>query len=338
MHDLRNPTPFPAQLAPVLDKHGRESAVLAIKGTFAIKDKAQRLAPAEEQAPIVAADEWHGDPTHASLKYQSDLSARKPGTDVSLLGHAYAHGPDKTHVDVALKVGGLAKTIRVFGDRVWFKALGFWVPSEPRPFDKMPLLYEKAFGGVDESHENPKKHARERRNPVGTGFVTAGKDGLREDMPLPNLEDPDDLITGADEKPAPAGFGLIAGHWMPRAGYAGTYDEAWKQNRFPLLPADFDERFHHAASPGLASPAKLAGGEPVRYLNLAEDRDVSFALPKRTFKVKASLKGKPGEYPALMDAVVIEPDAGRILITWKAVIPCNRDFLYLDRIRISEAA
>jgi hypothetical protein len=338
MHDIRNPTPFPAQLAPVLDKHGRESAVLAIKGTFAIKDKSDRLAVAEKQVPLTTADEWHGDAEKASLKYQSDLGARKPGTDVSLLGHAYAHGPDKSTVDVALKVGGLTKTVRVFGDRVWFKALGFWVPSESRPFDKMPLVYEKAFGGVDESDENPKKHAWERRNPVGTGFVTAGKDGLREDMPLPNFEDPNDLITGADEKPAPAGFGLIAGHWMPRAGFAGTYDEAWKKNRFPLLPGDFDERFHQAASPGLATAAKLAGGEPVRFLNLAEDRDVSFALPKRSFKVDASLKGKQGSYPALIDSVVIEPDEGRITITWKAVIPSNRDFLYLDRIRISEAA
>ena len=286
----------------------------------------------------MVADEWNGDPEKSSLKYQSDLSARKPGTDISLLGHAYSLGPDKSTVDVVLKVGRLSKSLRVFGDRVWFKALGFWVPSKARPFEKIPLVYERAFGGVDESHENPRKHAKERRNPAGTGFVTAGKDGLREGMPLPNIEDPNDLIIGADEKPAPAGFGLIPGNWMPRAAFAGTYDEAWKQSRFPLLPVDFDERFHQAASPGLVSTAKLGGGEPVRYLNLAVDRDVSFALPTRRLKVTASLKGKPGTYPFLLDAVVIEPDAGRIMLTWKAVIPCNREFLYLDRIRITEAA
>jgi hypothetical protein len=337
MHDIRNKTPFPAHLAPLLDKHGRESAVVAIKGTFSIRNKADALKPADKQEPVVLADVYHGEPDAASLKYESDITARKPGTDVSLLGHAYTHEPGKSSVDVGLKVGGLSKTARAFGDRVWFKALGFWVPSEPRPFEKIVLQYERAFGGKDFSHENPKKHSQERRNPVGTGYVTMGKDGFLEDLPLPNIEDPADAIVRAGDKPAPAGFGLIPGHWLPRSDFAGTYDEAWKKNRFPFLPADFDERFYHAASPGLSSAAKFAGGEPVRYVNLAKERDVSFALPRRTLKVAASVKGKAGTYPALLDSVVIEPDEGRVMLTWKAIIPCNRDFLYIDDIRVTEA-
>jgi hypothetical protein len=337
MLDIRNKTPFPASLAPLLDKHGRESALIAVKGTFTIRNHADRLAPAEAQEPLAMGDVFHGEPDASSLKYESDMHAPKPGTDVSLLGHAYTREPGKAFVDAGLKVGGLSKIVRVFGDRVWFKALGFWVPSEPIPFEKIPVLYERAFGGKDFSHPDEKKHAVERRNPVGTGFMTQGKDDFLEDLPLPNLEDPNDLIAGTGDKPAPAGFGLVAGNWLPRREFSGTYDDAWRQTRFPFLPADFDERFHHAASPGLASAAKLAGGEPVRYVNLSEDHDVSFALPKRAFRITASVKGVPGTYAALLDSVVIEPDAGRIMLTWKAVIPCNRNFLYVDAIKVEEA-
>ena len=76
----------------------------------------------------------------------------------------------------------------------------------------------------------------------------------------------------------------------------------------------------------------------MRYVNLSADHDVSFTLPKRNSMVTANVKGKPGTYPALLDAVVIEPDENRIMLTWKAVIPCNRQFLYVDRIEIGEAA
>jgi hypothetical protein len=337
MLDIRNQTPFAATLAPILDKDGREAAVVVIKGTFAIRNGSDTLAPTEEQAPLVLADEYHGEPGQSSLKYESDLHPPKPGTDVSLLGHAYARDPRQGFVDAGLKIGPLSKVLRVFGDRVWFKALGFWVPSEPRPFDRIPLLYERAFGGRNFSHANPKKHSLEARNPVGTGYVVKGADGFREDLPLPNLENPGDLITSAGDKPSPAGFGLIAPHWLPRRDFAGTYDQNWKATRFPFLPADFDPRFFHAASPGLASPAKLSGGEPVRYVHLSEQPDVSFALPKRRFAIRASIKNKPSEYAAVLDAVVVEPDAGRIILTWKALIPCNRNFLYVERVHIREA-
>ncbi|MEO6094827.1 MAG: DUF2169 domain-containing protein, partial [Fibrobacteria bacterium] len=147
-----------------------------------------------------------------------------------------------------------------------------------------------------------------------------------------------DLIAGAGDKPAPAGFGLLAAHWLPRRAFAGTYDKAWKDKRFPFLPADFDERFFRAATPELASPKHLVGGEPVRYVNLAEERDVAFALPKRVLTVSAHVKGKPGTWPARLDAVVIEPDGKRVMLTWKAIIPCDRNFLYLERILIEAAA
>lgn len=38
----------------------------------------------------------------------------------------------------------------------------------------------------------------------------------------------------------PAGFGCISRTWLPRLPLAGTYDQAWLENRHPGLPDDFN--------------------------------------------------------------------------------------------------
>ena len=43
----------------------------------------------------------------------------------------------------------------------------------------------------------------------GTGYVAGRGSELLEGMALPNLEDPNDLISGWKDRPAPAGFGFV---------------------------------------------------------------------------------------------------------------------------------
>ena len=59
--------------------------------------------------------------------------------------------------------------------------------------------------------------------------------------------------------PAPGGFGPIGPDWEPRQRHAGTYDERWKRERAPVLPADFDPRHNCVAPPGLWSATPLLG-------------------------------------------------------------------------------
>src|SRR5262249_28789207 len=148
-------------------------------------------------------------------------------------------------IDVALKVGWLEKIVRVFGDRVWTRTLGLYSISTPRPFDRMPLVWERAFGGVDRSAENPADHVAEPRNPVGRGLfrhVGGEPPPSMDGAPLPNLEDPTSLVERPFDRPPPACFSWIAPSWAPRRKLAGTFDEAWKERRSPRLPADFDRR------------------------------------------------------------------------------------------------
>ena len=95
----------------------------------------------------------------------------------------------------------MQKLLRVSGDRVW----GAGGPSAPEPFTRMPLVYERAFGGVD-------RQVARSRSATGTGAIRSARgfavtrDNL-DGVPLPNIEYPDELIASWDDRPRPAGFG-----------------------------------------------------------------------------------------------------------------------------------
>ena len=91
--------------------------------------------------------------------------------------------------------------------------------TKPEPFERIPLIYERAFGGWDRSHPETEKHGFEPRNPVGTGF-RAKRGKFEKGIRLPNLEDPQRPLKGHRDKPPPTGFGFISPHWPPRAALA----------------------------------------------------------------------------------------------------------------------
>jgi hypothetical protein len=51
-----------------------------------------------------------------------------------------------TQVDCGFRVGAVQKVVRVFGDRTWASHSR---PTPPQAFEKMPLVWERAYGGVD---------------------------------------------------------------------------------------------------------------------------------------------------------------------------------------------
>jgi hypothetical protein len=191
--------------------------------------------------------------------------------------------------------------------------------SPPEPFETIPLIYERAFGGWDRSNPDPKKHTFEPRNPVGTGL--RGKHGkFEEGIRLPNLEDPRQPIIGYGDTPPPAGFGFTSPNWQPRAGFAGTYDDAWMKERMPLLPKDFDRRFFNAASPGLVAPGFLNGDEPVMVENVSPTGLISFNLPGVPApRCRVELKGGKKELlEPKLDTVVFNTYERLLLLIWRA--------------------
>lgn len=336
MLELDNRTPFEAALVPGTDKEGIDTVSAALKATFRIEVGVTEPEVAEEQVPLVWADEFRGEPGETSLLYEADTVPTKPSTDVVILGHVYAQGGWSRSMDVALRVGDLTRTIRVFGDRRWHRPQGFWRISDPEPFEAVPLVFERAYGGRDQTDPDEAKHDWEPRNPVGTGFVTSSGSEQADELPLPNFEDPNDLIQDLKDRPRPVGTGFVGRGWEPRVGLAGTYDESWLQNRAPLLPKDFDERFFNGAHPDWITRGLLVGGEPVFLGNMSKEGDLGFYLPKRRFEVSWCEKEVWSLADPALDTVVMEPDENRITLTWRARIPCPRKLLFIDRVKIKE--
>lgn len=322
MWDITNNTPFQAQRGWVRQKNGAEVWLVAVKGTFGVGD-GQKAILAQEQMEVCMAPQFWGDPESSSLLYDTDLVRTKDATDVLLHGSAYAQkGHHATRVDVGLKIANINKKLTVFGNRYWNSSLLGTRMTQPEPFAKIPVRYESAFGGTDEQADTPKEVGWEARNPVGLGYVTQSEH--LPGRPAPNVEYADNLISSWKDRPAPAGYGPIAGHWTPRVELAGTYDEQWEKERFPLLPLDFDRRYYQCAPPDQQVHGFLKGGETVELFNLTPSGMLRFELPRvqlafRTHFTRAGV----AEHNAVLHSVIFEPDMPRVIMVWHTHLECH---------------
>ena len=317
------------------DAQGVDTLCVAVKATFTL-GSGPRIA--KEQVLPVLADEYHGEPGASSLKYAGEMHLPKPGTDVALVGSAHAPaGRAVAALDVELAVGELRKTVRVFGDREWKGGLLSVSPTSPKPFTEMPLRFERAFGGVHVVDEEKGIVLAEERNPVGVGFAGKRKAKDLVGQPLPNLEDPRQLLQKPGGTADPACFGFVAPSWLPRRSHAGTYDEAWQKKRAPYLPKDFDARFFLSASAGLSFDRYLGGGETVRIVNAGRKGPIQMELPRGRVDVVVRIAGTEHRPPAKLETVLFEPDEDRFTMLWRAVVPCDKKVTRIESVTIAAA-
>jgi hypothetical protein len=218
----------------------------------------------------------------------------------------------------------------VSGDRYWQRGVQFDSPSKPIPFLRMPLVFERAFGGdaPDAEHHSG--------NPLGLG-IQPDADGR---VWLPNVEAHDHPIGNPGDRPAPLGFGPIPGHWPQRRQYAGTYDAAWFEQRYPLPPQDLDPRHWQLAPAAQQAAGHLRGGEEVMLVNLtppgyAADGKLAFKLPKLTLAFQTYFTdGSSVASRSVIHSLILEPDYPRISIVHHMAVPCHAQVNRLDKTRI----
>jgi hypothetical protein len=323
---LVNETAYEAERTWVRDRDGAHHWIVVVKATYDVApDGTLRLADAP-LAPLHA-PEYTGAPAESSLRYEADLVAMKPATDVYL--NAVAHAPSgrpRDRVTASLRVGAIQKTLVVHGERTWRRTLfGRVKPSAAKPFETMPVTYERAFGGFDQTHADPRKHRIDFRNPVGTGFAARRRHLLGK--PAPTVVDP-------VRKPGegwPAGFGAVASYWSPRKELAGTYDERWMARRRPLLPEDYDPRCLLCAPLDQRPGGYLRGGEPVELTNLTPGGRLAFTLPRLSFRFETYFGSERREHGSELVSVVIDSAGPRLIVVWQTSLPCGNDGDYLDR-------
>ncbi len=331
MLQLVNHTPFAASLSILSDLDGVESAYAIVKASFDIT--ANGLTLAAPQSPLLATDVYWGEPATTSLRVPGEFSLPKPATDVLLIGHALAPRENTRVAEASIRVGPLSKTLRLFGNRRWQRTDLGWEASTPEIWERMPLRWELAFGGQAPA-EDDKPPEFEPRNPVGRGF-NGRHEREWQDQPLPNIEDPGQLIRHPSDRPSPAGFAPIAPSWLPRRDYAGTYDQAWQKNRAPYLPNDFDPRFFQTAPQGLIAPGHLVGGEAVEIMGCNREGPIRFLLPVCSLNLAFDFDGKTLDQPPKLETVLIEPDLRRVQLLWRAGIRVDKQLLKLREVVVN---
>lgn len=327
-----NHSGLPAAWTHGLQVDGRERLVIVVKATYTIPSAGTAPRLADEQLPLVTADEYWGEPGLSAPKVETDYAHYKPRCDVIVNGTAYAPGGRALRkLNVSLRAGTVTKSFAVVGERAWRRIplLGVW-PGTPESFTAMPISYDRAFGGVDTSRGEDKIQSFVA-NPVGRGFrrYLKGVGG----QPLPNTEEVGKEVRSPRRHYRPMSFGPIGRNWQPRAKLAGTYDEQWLETRVPLFPEDFDERYFQAAPPDQQIPYPR-GGERIELVNLSPGGFIRFDLPADLSMpvLVARVEGPEETLEANVDTIVIEPDAFRFTLTWRAVLPLRRNCFELYEI------
>lgn len=315
-----------AEVAVALDVSGREHVVVVAKGTWSIPSAGQRPRPLTPQ-PIVMTDEFYGEPGESPLRCGHDFARFKPRCDV--IFDASAHAPDgepTRRMDVEVKVGTMTKRVRVHGRRRWQRLLGVNAMTDAEPFNTMPLHHGLAFGGTRWYDKGDEKLCEAwLSNPAGVGYAGRKTVGQIHGELAPSLEDPRKSVSSPSGDYAPVALSPLAPHWSPRRELAGTYDDAWRENVFPLLPEDFDEA-HHQVAPLDQRIDYPTGGEAVMLKGiLAAQSQLSFSLPRLTLHgelMRTDDSIVPLDLHA--DTLFFETEQGRFSVTWRASVPLRR--------------
>lgn len=330
---------------PGKDASGEHIFSLLLKRTYDI----QRNSPAkrsERSNGLIENDVYYdnGDPQWACVKYESDLAPYKIATDVILIGKAYApHGKPVTMLDAAIEVGENKKVIRVVGDRKCIYRNPEPIFTDPVAFKEMELRYEKAYGGWDKNSD-PDMPFAYPRNPLGTGIAVKNNPEVIDGLVLPNLEDPDDLLSPErivmgkanawNRQPMPQGFGWFQKTWYPRCSFVGSVpgfvnvDEVMREETLGLVPQkqialarqfklpSFDIRFNNGASLGLALPY-LSGDETIRLKNLTPDGDFTFQLPEDTPRLTLNIGLGAKNLTPKLHTVCIRMEEQQVDLIWR---------------------
>ena len=215
---------------------GAQEARLTIiaKATFTLVREG--MVTPQQPDPLTLHDTHHANDTRLSLAASSDLSPYRAGAEILLVGHAYAApGRAVTVAGARLVLARegtilVQKTIDIHGDRT-IDHRGY--TSEPTPFQRMPLTYERAA-----------QHPID--NPAGID-TTKGR--------APNLVDPRD-------PQRPASFGPMAAHWPCRARLLRGLDPRITSGTRLELPTEFDWSYYHTA-PSDQRTSFLLGNENI---------------------------------------------------------------------------
>lgn len=324
--ELVNTSPVAAELV-VSDDSTLEDAkrgCLTAKATFLVEPDGCIVLDPDSTMVLQAED---GE-TPLGILPSDLLHRRNRAFEVMLLAAAYApYGRPVEEMAVTLSLGTHSVSLRVVGDREWIDGPDGPVLSAPVPFVRMPLTWERAFGGraevwLDERSTTQIQHPL---NPRGRGFdPTRDIEGLaklvytadgfpRTDYVrlAPNLESPYEPISSPTDAPEPVCFAPIprdCGIGLRRVGQALEQPE--------------DEQPELTEVVGLRAVPQLVFeeaplGQPVRLTGCRPEGDFSFVLPKTVPVMDYVLGERRGSRALTPQVLVLLPEERRFYIVYR---------------------
>ena len=301
-----NDTPLATSLARVqLMYEDILQAIVVVKGTYVVTPSGE-VQLADEQLPVLLEDTETPDGV-----FDTEVVPIKAGCDVALLGHARSPDPNRPVASMLVKlaIDKFERDLHVSGDRTWVKSGGAYRPSRPAPFTSMPLTYERAYGGIAEIEDGIAGPHFD--NPFGRGYL------VHEDAvagaPLPNIEEPDDLLTAWDQRPPVAGVAPLSRQSALR-GLRGVHVDLEAQTT-RIDPAMFT--FAH---PRMTLPA-YPGGKTVRIAGVRPGvAPWSFVLPKFEHSLRVELGDAAYQLPIVADTLYLLPDARMFVVLGRRTV------------------
>lgn len=285
-------------LRTVIDEE-RFMASVVVRVTYRLEG--QRLVVHDEQ-PWEVKEQAQQTP-HGVL--EPELPFRRGGVDLFVFGHAFAPERRKTKaMELSLRAGDFERRVLVVGDRLWHRALGELVASDPVPFETMPLGPERAYGGQTQWDGATIPFGG---NPQGRGYYVEEKTAV--DQPLPNLELPHARITRWNDQPEPAGLGLCPATNGLRLRNSLQIDDQGGIKE--LRPTAFN-----CAFPRMIAPA-IEPGTPMQITGVDPRGPLSFTLPAPALLVKLRFGDEHVERVPFIDQIGIEADLHRVFITYR---------------------
>jgi hypothetical protein len=297
--ELDNRTPYPAGLFRTIITDTRFAAAALARVTYDIVEAC--LVPSKDQPWIISFPPRETE--YGTMN--SDECFYRGGVDLFLFGHACAPGGRPVNqMNVVIEVGeGFRRSVMITGDRVWQKVGEKIVPSEPKPFLSIPLTLENAFGGKQEWDGLDMMYVD---NPLGKGYYLEESNAIGQ--PLPNIEEPNQLITSWEDKPEPAGLGMCPTGCSLRMlnGMKSSEDGSVE-----LLPTFFNSAF-----PAMIIE-KVNPGDHIRVSGVSPDRSFEFTVPDTQLYVRLQFDSQVTDRRLWIDQIGVESDRNRIFITYR---------------------
>ena len=255
--------------------------------------------------------------------------------EVVVLGCAYAPKQRPvTETVVAVMVGEVRRELVVTGDRGWAVQDGQHLMTKPALFTRMPLTWDRAFGGccLVELDAGTFIRTVDPINPHGRGYdvdemvhqyvawygAVEGYPRYAYQRMLPNIERPVERVRTPHDRPRPA-------CWATRpvdCGLRATHiAEGLPDRIMPLAeaasPSTVIRSLRSASDEWVIDPPRA--GATVTLAGLTPDGTVSFALPEQQVLADYAIADRRGTLALRPQQLVLLPEERRLTLTYRAM-------------------